>query len=267
MRAGAVPLLVTVTLLDDTLPVAVLANVTLVGDTLTDAMVPVPLRATVEALPVLSVTTRDAVFDPLVVGAKKTAISQPPPGATAAHVLDTILKCAAPVPVMVALAVRGEKPEFPTTTLSVGPVVPTFWLGKGIEGRSNVVTGRLEPVREMTRPVPGVLSVMVNDAEETTPARGVKATEIGQLLPETMPTTPVQPSVSAKSAAPGPLRATELTMALALPVLVYLTVLFGGVPATLPKDTAETSVLAAGPLGCTLPEMMKRLFSTQSAGL
>src|SRR4051812_521565 len=169
--------------------------------------------------------------------------SHPPSVSTGvAQPLEVILKCAAPVPLRVALAtVSGETPVLPTVTKSGTDDVATFWLPNGTLVGLTVPEDRLEPFRLTVRGVPAVLSAMLSVAADDAPARGSKETSIVHDRPGATPGSSTVPAVvqfscsTVKSAALAPPSVTPLTTALPAPVLVYRTVFVIGVPlGTLP---------------------------------
>src|SRR3954467_4588619 len=103
--------------------------VTPVGAPGSDETTPLPVSGTLTVLPFESVTLSWAFFGPVVVGAKTTPISHPPPLATGVvHPFVGGLECVELAPVIVAEAMLiGPVPVFPMTTLLGAEEALTAW--------------------------------------------------------------------------------------------------------------------------------------------
>jgi len=142
---------------------------------------PVPLSDTVCGLFVaLSVNVRLPVLVPLTVGSKKTPMVQFVPGATLLPQALSAPKSAGDAVTLVIVTV--EVPALLSVTVCGRPDVPTYWLGKVIEGGDKLTpeVGAL-PIKPTLCGLPGPLSLTLSDPVRTPHAVGVKVTLIRQL--------------------------------------------------------------------------------------
>lgn len=166
-------------------PTLVLPKVRVLGDKVTVAAMPVPLKDAVCGLPVaLSATLTEAVRVPVAVGLKVTLTWQEPPATTLVQVL-VCEKSVLFAPVILTLVtVNGALPEFVsvmTVTVLEDPTI--VFANVTLEGERLTLGATPVPVRGTVCGLLLALSVMVSVPATVPAAAGVKVTLIVQLPP------------------------------------------------------------------------------------
>jgi len=188
---------------------------------------PVPVSATVCGLPgALSLIVKVPVLGPLVVGSKKTPISQLEPGA---KLLPQALSVPKSLGLVVTLSISSAAlPLFITVTLFGSPDVPTYWLAKlalcGVTDTAGA--DMVVPLNIIDSGLSAALSVMLTVPLRVPEPVGVKVIRIVQEL-FTFTDTPFvqdEPFPIAKSPAFAPARATAWMFKVADPVFCRVTV-------------------------------------------